>query len=118
MAFLDSLDPSAKARAFAVPITLITGSAPLIRDYPSYSTIDFNPQQKKIIRGFIAEQLSPSKPRAGVPKKRGETGVKINVNSVLLPEVAKQYWYYIAALIGIGYALGAGSAGIYYARRP
>lgn len=116
MALLDALNPSAKARAFSIPITLITGSAPLIRDYGHYSTIDFNADQKKIIRGFIAEQLSPSKPRAGAQKKRGETGVKINVNSVLLPEVAKHYWYYIAALVGIGYVLGAGSSRVFHGR--
>lgn len=114
---LDMLNASAKARAFSVPIALITGSAPIIRDYGHYSTIDFNAEQRKIIRGFIAEQLSPSRPRAGAPKKRGETGVKINVNSVLLPEVARHYWYYLAALIGIGYVLGASTAGVFRGRR-
>lgn len=117
MALLDSLNPAQKAQAFAIPITLITGSKPVIRDFGHYSTIDFNADQRKQIRGFIAEQLSPSKPRRGVPLKRGQTGVKINVNSVLLPEVVKHYWYYVAGLVAIGYVLGASSPGVLRAIR-
>jgi len=86
---------SMKREALRAVIYAYTGTDPIINKYDNYDEIDFTPEQKRILQNQLTKWQT-SEPGA----------VRVKTGGILLPWSLKNYWKYIAGILGAGVLIG------------
>jgi len=85
-----------KTQAIALLIYSLTKTYPRIIKYSDYTEIVLNEKQIEASRNYF-EDLLTSKP--------GEVRI-VGTSKILIPELIKKYWPWIAGTLGAGYLAG------------
>lgn len=91
---------TAAAEATAVAMSYYLGTKPTVTTYPDYAEITLSPAQEAAAADFLIRQL-----------KKEPGPVRINLGTVFVQVLFRQYWLYILGVFGGGVALGRATKG-------
>lgn len=92
---MDDLSRDTKILVWKTAIKSITGEDPIVKNYTTYSDIEFTPAQVKLLRGKM-DDWSAADP--------GE--VRIGFQPVVVPWAVKKYWPVALGAVGLGWVIG------------